>query len=159
MEDWKRHLLYLAAKTGMCDPYMAALKECRDKREAVELYKKELNWALSVDYPPFPTIAGEFRGMESEGVFVGHTFSGEVFKRQQCYIFHRCMGEVAVDIDTERSVIPMLYVANGCDLRIRRADTSDRLAIIVPIYVFGENHVVPMEADNIRFHVFRKEME
>lgn len=158
MSEWKKYLLRLAAKDKMCAPYRHALSECDSKEAAISLYKKDIDWALLNDYPTLKDLREEFVGYERNGIFIDHIFSGETFKQQQCYVLHHCFGEVAVDINLKEAIIPMIYLANGCKLTIRRANIENKYPITVPVYVFGENEVVAEDTSNISFRVYEKQL-
>lgn len=151
MTSWKEYLLRQARLNSMCTENMDALRACETKADAVALYKKTIDWALEKNYPPVNFIRNEFGDCENLGVYIDRTFNGELLNEHQCYVFHNCRGHIAVDINIEKRIIPMLYFANGCDLSISRADTPHTLPIRVPLYIFGENTIEANDSDDITF--------
>ena len=147
MTSWKEYLLRQARLNSMCTENIDALKACETKADAIALYKKTIDWALEKNYPPVNFIRNEFGDCEDLGIFVDKTFYGEVLNEHQCYVFHNCRGHIAVDINIEKKIIPMLYFANGCNISV-----SCVSEIRVPLYIFGENNI---HADDT-FRIYRK---
>ena len=135
----------------MCTENIDALRACETKADAVTLYKKTIDWALEKSYPPVNFIRNEFGDCEDLGIFVDKDFHGELLNEHQCYVFHNCRGHIAVDINIEKRIIPMLYFANGCNLRITRAESPQSLHIKVPLYIYGENTIVADDDEDIIF--------
>ena len=135
----------------MCTENIDALRACETKADAVTLYKKTIDWALEKSYPPVNFIRNEFGDCEDLGIFVDKDFHGELLNEHQCYVFHNCRGHIAVDINIEKRIIPMLYFANGCNLRVTRAESPQSLHIKVPLYIYGENTIVADDDEDIIF--------
>ena len=159
MTEWKEYLLGQAERNQMCTPFFDALKGCQSKVNAIRLYKKNVTWAAENNYPPLNVLRRDFPGYESEGIFVDRVFDGQLFKKQQVYVLHNCSGRITIDINTEHQSIPMLYIANGCNLIIERAEGEDKLPISVPVYVFGSNNVVAKDTNRIHFRIYRKHVK
>ena len=151
MTSWKEYLLRQARLESMCTENMDALRVCETKADAVALYKKTIDWALEKNYPPINFIRNEFGDCEDLGIFVDRKFYGEILNEHQCYVFHNCRGHITVDINIEKRIIPMLYFANGCNLRITRAETLQSSHIKVPLYIYGDNTVIAKDTGNITF--------
>ena len=151
MTSWKEYLLRQARLESMCTENIDTLRVCETKADAVALYKKTIDWALEKNYPPVNFIRNEFGDCEDLGIFVDKTFYGEILNEHQCYVFHNCRGHITVDINIEKRIIPMLYFANGCHLRITRAETLQSSHIKVPLYIYGENTIITKDTGNITF--------
>lgn len=159
MTDWKKYLLTMAEKSQMCKPFRDSLVQCEDKASAVKLYHRNITWACENNYPPLDVIRGEFSSFRAMGLFVDCVFTGQLFKLQQSYALHHCKGLITVDIDFENANIPMLYVANDCDLIVERAKGEDELPIVVPIYIFGNSKVVAKDTDRVHFRIYHKQVK
>lgn len=147
----KEYLLREARLHSMCTENIDALKSCVTKSDAINLYKKTIDWALEEGYPSIDFIRKEFGDCEDLGIFVDKMFHGEHLDEHQCYVFHNCRGHITVDLNIEKRIIPMLYFANGCEMEITRAASAHSLAIQVPIYIFGENKIQAEINDDIIF--------
>lgn len=154
--SWKEYLLRLGSLESMCTENMEALRACETKAEAVSLYKKTVDWALEKNYPSVNFIRNEFGDCEDQGIFIDRVFNGELLNEHQCYVFHNCRGRITVDINVSLKIIPMLYFANGCDLAVERAKGSHTLPIRVPLYIFGDNHVVAEDDNGVTFKKYQK---
>ena len=154
--SWKEYLLRQARLNSMCLEQLDALRECETKDEAVNLYKKTIDWALERNYPPVNFIRNEFGNCEGLGVFVDRVFHGELLNDQQCFIFHNCRGHITVDLNTYFKTIPMLYFANGCEMTITQSDPHSPLPIKVPLYIFGDNRIVAEDTKDIQFRIYKK---
>ena len=133
----------------MCSENFRLLSACTSKEEAVELYKRTIDWALEENYPPLAVLKQDFGHMEDSGIYVGHVFHGEMLKDQQVYVFHNCEGTIHVGLNIDKKIIPMLYFANGCRMTVRCDDE-----IRVPLYVFGDNQVYANRASGCDFRIF-----
>lgn len=129
-------LIRQAKSHGMCTENFRALVDCKDKSELIALYKKTIDWALEEGYPSLSVLQKDFSHEEENGLFVGHNFHGELFQDQQVYVFHKCSGTIRIRLNVRKRIIPMLYFANDCNVRVR-CDEDIR----VPIYVFGNNNI------------------
>lgn len=111
----------------------------------VDYYIKNPDWCLERDYPTLQFLKEHFSNIEDRGVFVNKTFHGELLNDLQSYIFHNSKGTIKVGLNVDKAIIPMLYLANGCRLRIigvgdwKPSRTKDRT--LVPIYSFGRNDI------------------
>lgn len=159
MEAWKQSLIRQATMKGMCADNMDALSRVESKSDAIRLYKHGIDWALEKQYPGYPLLARFFSDCEDQGIFVGREFHGEVLDGCQQYVFHNCRGHIKVDLNVKRAIIPMLYMADGCDMTVTRAESAHSRAIRVPIYSFGENIVSARDNDDIEFKIYRFELE
>lgn len=140
----------------MCEENRDALSSLQTKAEAVELYKKTIDWALEEGYPCFDTLRREFSDCEEYGVFVGRHFNGELFTDQQTYVFHQCSGEIRVGLNLRKRIIPMLYFANGCNMVVKSAGTSPTpFPIRVPCYIFGQNRVNVENSEDLECRTYK----
>lgn len=121
-----------------------------DRDELVEYYIANPDWCMERGFPSLELLRREFSDIEESGVSVGKTFDGEVFDRRQVYIFHDCKGTIKVAMDYDNAVIPMLYFANGCDMRIE-CEQNNVPAIMVPLYVAEDCKVVGAKCDGSTF--------
>jgi len=153
--EWKEQLLRDARLDGMCNENLAALRLCNSKTAAIRLYKKTIDWALEREYPTLDFLRKEFDNSEARdcGVFIGHTFNGELLDKHQVYIFHNCKGTIKTALNIDAEIIPMYYFANGCRMTID-CDQHNFMPIRVPLYIFGEN-TITAESPNADF-VFYK---
>lgn len=138
MKDWKELLVSEAKGKHMCTENFRSLLECGDKETAIELYKKTIDWALEEEYPSLGVICDCFSDCEEYGIFVGKVLDGQDMSTEQVYVLHACTGTVDVAMDYDNAVIPMIYIANGCDIQFR-CHQHNIIPINIPIYVFGDN--------------------
>lgn len=138
----------------MCKSNRIALESVSDRHEAIALYLRTIDWALEENYPKLPTIREFFADCENEGVFVDRHFHGEILNALPVYVFHNCTGTIRTGLNTKEKVIPMLYFANGCDVSVWASDTLG-LGTRVPLYVFGDNKVLPEQSDNIECKTYK----
>lgn len=121
----------------------------------VDYYIANPDWCLERDYPTLPFLRENFSDIESKGVFVDRKFNGELLNDLQAYVFHNCSGTVKVGLNVAKRIIPMLYIANRCRLRIvgageyRPHNESQRTE--VPIYSFGKNDISAKDNVFVKF--------
>lgn len=140
----------------MCRENRAALDSLQDKGEAIELYKKTIDWALEENYPNFVTIQRDFSDCGDYGIFVDRDFHGEVLNEQQVYVFHRCTGWIRTGLNVSKRIIPMLYFANGCDMTLKPFGPAG-IETRVPLYVFGRNLVKVDASGDVVFKTYKFE--
>ena len=153
---WKEYLLRQARLNSMCLDNLDALRACQTKAEAVNLYKKTIDWALERNYPPVNFIRNEFGNCEDLGIFIDKDFHGELIDEHQCYVFHNCRGTIMVEMNVSEKIIPMLYFANGCNMTVKRSHKPHTMPIKVPLYIFGSNTVIANNSDDILFRTYIK---
>ena len=156
---WKDTLLRYGKLNSMCAENIDALKECETKSDAIQLYKKTIDWALERNYPNLEILRSDFSNYENEGLFIDHTFNGEILNEHQVYIFHNCKGTIKVGLNTDKAIIPMLYFANGCEMIIEGTNAMRVMPDIVPCYVFGYNDITTHSDINAIFRVHREEVK
>lgn len=156
-QSWKRQLRREASSHGMCKENRDALNAIESKEEAIALYKKTIDWALEEDYPDLTTIRRDFSDCEDYGVFVDKCFEGQTLKEHQVYVFHNCSGHIRVGLNKEKRIIPMLYFANGCNMKLLPAG-HQKLEVRVPLYIFGENKIQASPSENVVFRTYKFEV-
>ncbi len=113
-----------------------------DRDELIAYYLKCPDWNMERGFPSLDILRSEFSDCEDKGVYVGKTFDGEVFSDKQVHIFHDCKGTIKVAMDYDNAVIPMLYFANGCRMRVTCTQKENlKSPIDVPLYIFGKNDI------------------
>lgn len=144
----------------MCEENRSALEECGSKSDAIALYKKTIDWALEEGYPSLQVLESEFSDCEADGVFVGKHFNGELLDAQQVYVFHHCSGWIRTGLNIQEQNIPMLYFANGCDMKVLGNGVGTPSSPSrVPLYVFGDNKVRTTADDNIEWVTYPFEVK
>ena len=156
---WKDTLLRYGKLNSMCTENVSALKECETKSEAIQLYKKTIDWALERNYPSLEILRKEFSDCKEEGLFIDHTFNGETLNEHQVYIFHNCKGIIRVGLNADKAIIPMLYFANNCDMTIMGTNTMRVRPDVIPCYLFGENNIYAENDINAIFRIYREEVK
>lgn len=153
----KETLMEDARRRGICAEGYGLMRGY-DREGLIDYYLANPDWCIERGFPSLELLRREFSDIEDKGVFVGRTFDGEVFDRLQTYIFHDCKGRILVAMDYENAVIPMLYFANGCNIRVECEQKNDP-AIVVPLYIGGLKpgtetngcKVVGAKSDNCNF--------
>lgn len=153
--DWKNSLLRLGRLNSMCTENIESLRKCKNKTEAIKLYKKTIDWALEHNYPNIEIIRAEFGNCQSDGIFVGEVFNGELLNESQVYVFHECKGTIKVGLNPNQCIIPMLYFANNCDISVEGIDSNRVRPDIIPCYIFGENNVFTKNDKNATFKIYK----
>lgn len=132
-EDIRQTLMNGARASGICAEGYGAMRGY-DRDGLIAYYLANPDWCLERGFPSLPLLRKEFSDISGKGVFIGRTFNGEVFDRLQTYIFHDCRGTIRVAMDYDRAVIPMLYFANGCNIRVE-CEQPNTPAIHIPLYI------------------------
>ena len=151
MQDWKDILIERAKEQGMCRENFTALERLSDRRSAVALYKKTVDWALENGYPGLDVIREHFNGMEQDGIYVDLDFKYDEVVSQVA-VFHNCSGTIRTGLNVETAVIPMLYLANGSRLGIDGHGRTD-WAVTVPVYVCDGCEAV--QGKGVRLKIYR----
>ena len=155
---WKDTLLRYGKLNSMCAENIDALKQCETKSDAIQLYKKTIDWALERNYPNLDILRLEFSDCQDEGLFIDHTFNGETLNEHQVYIFHKCKGTIKVGLNADKAIIPMLYFANGCEIKVEGTNAMRVRPDVVPCYVFGDNDIEAQNDINAIFRIYREEV-
>lgn len=132
----------------MCKENRIMLESVTSKEEAIELYKKTIDWALEEGYPSMATLRKDFTNNEADGIFIDKVFHGEILTDKTVYVFHNCSGTIRVGLNVEKKIIPMLYFANGCDMDVKGIPGSV-MQVRVPLYIFGDNRIGAEQSDDV----------
>lgn len=151
MQDWKDILIERAKEQGMCRENFTALERLSDRRSAVALYKKTVDWALENGYPGLDVIRQYFNGMEQDGIYVDLDFKYDEVVSQVA-VSHNCSGTIRTGLNVETAVIPMLYLANGSRLVIDGNGRTD-WPVTVPVYVCDGCEAV--QGKGVRLKIYR----
>lgn len=146
--QWKRQLRREASAHHMCAENRSALEVIDTKEQAIELYKKTIDWALEEGYPSLPVLRRDFSDCEDLGVYVDRHFSGEVLCDHRVYVFHNCTGTIRTGLNISKKIIPMLYFANGCDMDVKGIPNSS-MQVRVPLYIFGVNRIGAEQSEDL----------
>lgn len=161
MQDLKEQLMEQAREKGICADGYNEMR-LNDVDALISYYLANPDWCLERNYPTLPFLREHFSNLEEKGVFVDMTFRGELLNDRQAYIFHNCKGTIKVGLNVEKANIPMLYLANGCRLKIQGVgeivprDKSDRT--MVPIYIFGKNDVSAKDTKFVKFIHYKHDL-
>lgn len=153
---WKDSLIRYGKLNSMCAENIDALKDCGTKSEAIQLYKKTIDWALERNYPSLEVLRSEFNCFQDDGLYIDHTFNGETLNEHQVYVFHNCKGIIRVGLNSDKAIIPMLYFANGCEMTVEGINAMRIMPDVVPCYIFGDNHILAENDINAIFRIYRE---
>lgn len=145
----KETLMNDARRGGICAEGYGQMR-AYDREGLIDYYVQNPDWCMERGFPSLELLRREFSDIEDKGVFVGKTFDGEVFDKLQAYIFHDCKGTIRVAMNYDNAIIPMLYFANGCKIRVECEQKNDP-AINVPLYITEDCKVVGAKSDNCNF--------
>lgn len=154
MKDVKETLLRDGKLKSMCEDNLNALRKCTTAEEAIQLYIRTIDWALENDYPSISILRENFSNCKPFGIYVDHEFNGETLSALQTYVLHNCKGVINVGWNWINATIPMIYVANGCDITFT-CNESIYPAIRVPIYSTEDSRVKLDRTPNARFVVYK----
>lgn len=158
MADLKDQLIEGAITKDVCDKGLSRMK-ASTVDALIDYYLEMPDWCLERDFPSLDFLRENFTGIEDKGVFVDKTFKGELLIDKQVYVFHNCKGTIKVGLNVDKALIPMLYIANGCKLKIQGVGEliprkKDNRAM-VPIYSFGKNDVSAKDNNWVKFIHYR----
>lgn len=145
-KDIKEELMQEARDNGICLEGYETMRSC-SRSEMIDYYIQNPDWCLERNFPDLHTLETHFSDLSHKGIYVNHTFHGEVLDDLQTYIFHNCKGRIRVRLNTEKKLIPMLYFANDCDMVIECDDN-----ISVPLYIFGDNSIAINNSQAFKFY-------
>lgn len=151
--DIKKELLREAQRKGMCLPNLKGIAESNNVGDLAALYLKTIDWALENNFPNLATLRRNFSDMDSYGIFVDKVFHGEELCDKQTYVFHRCSGHIKVAMSYNEAIIPMLYFANDCHLKIT-CEQVNVGGLYVPLYIFGDNTIQAEDSTNVTFRKY-----
>ena len=157
-QDWKFLLIKEAKEYNMCTENFKALYHTTFKDEAVRLYKKTINWALEREFPSLDVLRQDFSDMEDEGLFIDKNFKGDILMDKQYYVFHNCKGTIKVGLNKGKKIIPVLYIANGCELNIEGIEINSPIPLSINIISYGDNKVFVEQKDNVKYVITNKQI-
>lgn len=159
MNSIKETLVNVAHAKGICAEGYKQMLESADVGAMVDYYVANPDWCLERDFPTLQMLRDHFRDVTNKGVFVDKTFNGELLNDLQAYIFHNCKGTIKVGLNVDKAIIPMLYLANGCRLRILGVgDIVPKVPSEVPIYTFGKNDVSAKNNKYVEFITYKHKL-
>lgn len=153
--DWKIRLEQDAQSNKICAEYTELISRAETKEDLIGLYKRGIDWSLENDCPSLSYLREEGKEFEYMGLFIDHHFGGELLDEHQVYIFQNCTGEIRVGLNLEKKIIPMLYFANGCDMRVLHGGDTD-IPVRIPLYIFGKNRILSETSDSVTFKTYVK---
>lgn len=128
-ENWQKDKVIEMADTriinysgkSLCDNYRNPLERCETAAQAIRLYKNCISWALQERYPTKEDLLA-FASKETlaeNGVYIDTTFDGERIDSHICCVFLGCKGLISTGLNLDKAIIPMLYLSEGSDLKIK----------------------------------------
>lgn len=155
----KETLISAAHAEGICTEGYKQMLGSADVESMVDYYTANPDWCLERGFPDMKTLRKHFADISHKGVFVDHTFKGELLNDLQAYIFHNCKGTIKVGLNVDKAIIPMLYLANGCRLRIVGVgEIVPEKPTVLPIYTFGKNDVSAKGNKYVEFITYKNEL-
>ena len=126
----------------------------------VDYYLTMPDWCIERNFPDYDTLLSEFAGkVEGKGVYINRDISDIVASDRQVYVFHHCKGTLRVAMNYDKCTIPMIYIANNCDMKLTcEQERNEGMPINVPIYIFGENTVTPLENSFATFRIYNNKI-
>lgn len=157
MEQLLREQLKEAAREkGICEDGFSKLS-ADDVASLVDYYIQHPDWGLSHDFPSIEVLREYSELLESKGVYVEKTFTGELLNDRQAYVFIGCKGKISVGLNVEKRIIPMLYFGNKCRMRvIGVGEITPRQATKVPIYAYGKNDISAHTNKYVKFNIYER---
>lgn len=149
--ELKQLLIDGARGKGICSPgYERMLGS--DMDALIGYYLANPDWCIERDFPDLRMLQQYFSRCGDKGIFVGKEFHGDLLDDLQVYIFHNCHGTIKVGLNEGKAIIPMLYFANGCRMRIVGiGGIKPKTPSEVPVYTFGENDVAAKDNEFVKF--------
>lgn len=141
--QWKSVVIADAINKGICNEYAGLMRRSKYLTDFLYLYRRGVDWSLENDCPSI-ALMRQFpeERLDLHGIFIDKHFDGEVLMDRDVYIFHNCTGTIKTGLNVQKKMIPMLYFANGCDIKIESAsETPMPSPVRVPLYIFGENKI------------------
>lgn len=151
----KEILMEEARLGGICSEGYGQMRGY-DRDGLIRYYLANPDWCMERKFPSLELLNREFSDIEDKGIYVGRRFDGEVLNKRQVYIFHNCTGTVRIGWDMENAIIPMLYCANACDLKIESDGEPNPNPVSVPVYTFGKNRIRTTSDSSVRFTVYKE---
>lgn len=162
MNNLKHLLIEQARQSGICDEGLARMRSL-DLPGLIAYFLENPDWCLERGFPSVYLLSRMDRDtLADSGIFIDRKFKGELLSSRQVYVFLNCRGTVKTGLNIPLSVIPMLYFANSCRMRIvgtgdvRPRCESQRTEI--PLYSFGPNEISARDNIYVKFNRFKTEL-
>lgn len=150
-----KHILITEAKDkGICSQGLGIM-ENSGIDQLIEYYKQTIDWSLERGFPSFRTLVFYFADLDSKGIFVNRTFDGEVFSKQQVYVFHNCQGSIKIEMDYDNAVIPILYFDNNCEMTVTCTQKRNKSNPIKVTIYSAESRVIPVASKYAEFNLHK----
>lgn len=131
-QDWQKDKVIEMADTriinysgrSLCENYRNPLERCETAAQAIRLYKNCISWALQERYPTKEDLLA-FASKETlaeNGVYVDTEFNGERIDSHICCVFLNCKGWISTGLNLDKAIIPMLYLSDSSDLKVKVDD-------------------------------------
>lgn len=153
----KEVLMKEARRGGICAEGYDKMREY-DRDKLIDYYLENPDWCLERNFPTLSELREHFSDIEGKGVYIDKTFHGELLNDLQVYVFHNCKGTIKVGLNIEKAILPMLYLSNGCRLRIVGTGIFTKTPSEIPVYTFGKNDVSARDNRFVRFKKFSNDI-
>lgn len=154
MEDIKETLMRGAKNGGICAEGYEHMR-VSNIDSLIDYYIENPDWCLERGFPGLDVLRSEFSDIEFKGIYIDKEFNGELLNDTQAYIFHNCRGVVRVGLNVYESIIPMMYFANGCKMRLIGVGEDIKGVKLpptwVPLYIFGKNDIQARDNKYVKF--------
>lgn len=131
-KDWQKDKVIEMADTriinysgrSLCENYRNPLERCETAAQAIRLYKNCISWALQERYPTKEDLLA-FASKETlaeNRVYIDTVFNGERIDSHICCVFLNCRGWISTGLNIDKAIIPMLYLSEGSDLKVKVDD-------------------------------------
>ena len=157
IKKWKPMVVTDAEKAGVCGQYLELLERQKDLTNFLSLYRRGARWSLEHNVPRIDMLrqCTEER-LDLHGIYIDRHFDGDIFWDRQVYIFHNCTGTIRTGLNLDRRIAPILYFANGCNMRIESANADCiTTPVHIPIYVYNNSHIEAEDSAKINciYHI------
>jgi hypothetical protein len=157
--ELKGMLMKDAKARGICFDGYTTMKDAENIDALIDFYIQGIDWCLERSYPTLQFLREYFSDVERRGIFLDKKFRKQEFSQLQAYVFHNCTGTIRVAMDYENAVIPMLYFANNCHMRIECTQSQGWAPPIrVPLYIFGDNTITAENNENVTFTKYQMDV-
>lgn len=153
----KESLMEEARLGGICSEGYGQMRGY-DRDGLVRYYLANPDWCMERGFPSLELLRREFSDIEGKGVFVDRTFDGEILNKRQVYVFHACKGTVRIGWNVDEAIIPMLYCANGCEIKFISDNMPSPNPVSVPVYVFGSRSIEAVSDKSVKFTVYNEKV-
>lgn len=159
--QWKSIVIADAVNKGVCNEYAGLLDRCKSLTDFLYLYRRGVDWSLENDCPSLKLMRRfQEERLDLHGIFIDKHFDDEVLMDRDVYIFHNCTGTIRTGLNVSKKMIPMLYFANGCDMRVESANEEFLpRPIRVPLYIFGSNKVESESSGKMDCVIYNREVK